>query len=149
MYGEHDETAVADTLHGARQRMALRCALPRLTRALPTHGVHGEGAGGDDGWLEAGCHHLATQLVDTGENFLLSFGRGLLESVDVVAQQRGVDADESGKLGHIDFLMGKEEALHGRRLAVIVDKALETDVLIKPAPVYAAKAEGVFGTLSI
>ena len=53
-----------------------------------------------------------------------------------------------GSYHHIT-VMGKEEALHGRRLAVIVDKALETDVLIKPAPVYAAKAEGVFGTLSI
>ena len=139
----------AEALHAAPRHLALRRALPRLARALQAHGAHGEGAGGDGGWLEAGGHHLTTQLVDACEDFLLAFGRGLLESVDVVAQQRGVDADESGKFGHIDFLMGEEEALHGRRLAILIDKALEADVLIKPAPVYAAKAEGVFGTLGI
>ena len=58
MYGEHDEAVVADTLHGARQRLALRCALPRLTRAIPAD----EGDGGVDGGDGGG----ATVLLGSG-----------------------------------------------------------------------------------
>ena len=61
--------------------------------------------------LEAGSYHLLTQFMNMGEDFTFPLSRRLLEAIDIVAQQCGIHPDRTGKLCHIDFLMGQEETL--------------------------------------
>ena len=61
--------------------------------------------------LEAGSYHLLTQFMNMGEDFTFPLSRRLLETIDIVAQQRGIHPNGTGELCHVDFLVGQEETL--------------------------------------
>ena len=61
--------------------------------------------------LEAGSYHLLTQFMNMGKDFTFPLSRRLLETIDIVTQQRGVHPNGTGELCHVDFLVGQEETL--------------------------------------
>ena len=75
--------------------------------------------------------------------------RRLFDAVDVVSQERWVEADAVGEAGHVDFRVGEEEALHRRRLGIFVVKTFETDIHVKLRPMDSVKAKAILGALAV
>lgn len=98
---------------------------------------------------ECSCRVLTGKSMYAAQYYLLPFFRWFLKAVDVVAQERGINAYHFRKLRYFDFLMGKEKALQGRRFCILGRKTVKADIFIQRSPMNATKAELIISTIFV
>ena len=78
------------------------------------------------------------------DDLLFAYLRRLLEAIDIVSEERSIDADTLGEFGDVDLLMAKKEFLERSWDSIVILETLERDIPIQVPPMEAGEANGIF-----